>query len=193
MKKIGKILVLLLATICLSLVLFACGGGNNNGGEGSGDNNTPVRQHIWNKGEITKQATCVEEGEIAYSCTVCGETKTESINKLAAHSWNNGEEAKYVTCKEKGEIVYTCNVCGSTKTEFIEKLTTHTPKAAVEENRIEATCKQAGSYDAVVYCSVCETEISRETKQLEQLTTHIRNNMNVCGVCEMDMSTQGLE
>lgn len=35
---------------------------------------------------------------------------------------------------------------------------------SVEENRIEATCTKDGSYDAVIYCSLCHDELSRTEK-----------------------------
>jgi len=40
----------------------------------------------------------------------------------------------------------------------------HTPGEAVQENVVNATCTTAGSYDEVVYCSVCHEELSREAK-----------------------------
>ena len=40
---------------------------------------------------------------------------------------------------------------------------THTPAEAVTENEISASCTADGSYDSVIYCSVCGEEISRET------------------------------
>ena len=39
----------------------------------------------------------------------------------------------------------------------------HTPAEPVIENNVDPTCTEAGSYDSVVYCSVCGEEISRET------------------------------
>ncbi len=39
----------------------------------------------------------------------------------------------------------------------------HTPGQAVKENEVAATCTEDGSYDSVVYCTVCGEEISRET------------------------------
>ena len=42
----------------------------------------------------------------------------------------------------------------------------HTPKDAVRENEIAATCTSEGSYDEVVYCSVCGEEISRTPKTI---------------------------
>ena len=46
---------------------------------------------------------------------------------------------------------------------------THTPTAAVTENRVEPTCTENGSYDKVVYCSVCKGEASRETVIIPKL------------------------
>ena len=55
------------------------------------------------------------------------------------------------TCEHTGEVAY--------KAE-------HTPAEAVIENKVAATCTTEGSYDEVVYCSVCKYEISRETKTI---------------------------
>ena len=40
---------------------------------------------------------------------------------------------------------------------------THTPAEAVRENEVPATCTEDGSYESVVYCSVCDEELSRGT------------------------------
>ena len=45
----------------------------------------------------------------------------------------------------------------------------HAAAAAVKENEKAATCTEPGSYEEVVYCSECGTEISRETKTVEAL------------------------
>ncbi len=42
----------------------------------------PAAGHKWNGGTVTKEPTQDAEGERSYSCTVCGETKTEKIDKL---------------------------------------------------------------------------------------------------------------
>ena len=59
-----------------------------------------------------------------------------------------------------------CTTCGIIN----EAEKGHTNANAVEENRTEATCTATGSYDSVVYCSVCNDEISRETKIIEKLS-----------------------
>ena len=67
------------------------------------------------------------------------------------------------TCTEGGYTTYTCTVCGETKTGDETEATGHTEGEAVKENEVEATCTEDGSYDSVVYCTVCGEELSRET------------------------------
>ncbi len=45
----------------------------------------------------------------------------------------------------------------------------HTPGSAIRLNEVAATCMNAGSYDEVIYCSVCGQEISRVTKAVAAL------------------------
>lgn len=80
--------------------------------------------HVWNGGEITKQATCHSEGVKTYACTVegCTQTKTEPVS-MTAHSWNGGEETIKPACNNEGEKTFTCTNegCTQTKTEPIGK------------------------------------------------------------------------
>lgn len=41
-----------------------------------------LESHNWNEGVVTKEPTVDEEGIKTYTCTVCGETRTSSIDKL---------------------------------------------------------------------------------------------------------------
>lgn len=41
-----------------------------------------LENHSWDDGNVTKQPTTAEEGIKTFTCMVCGETKTESIEKL---------------------------------------------------------------------------------------------------------------
>ena len=43
-----------------------------------------VCDHVWDAGKVTKKATEKAEGEKTYTCTICGETKTEVIPKKPA-------------------------------------------------------------------------------------------------------------
>ena len=46
--------------------------------------------HKWNDGELTKAPTCTDAGEMTYTCTLCGETKNESI-EATGHSYVAGK------------------------------------------------------------------------------------------------------
>ena len=92
-----------------------------------------------------KAATCTESGLTdGKKCSVCGETllEQENINALG-HKDNEGD--------------FKCDVCGA------KLCTDHVAGEAKIENEKEATCTETGSYDSVVYCSVCGYVMSRET------------------------------
>ena len=108
----------------------------------------------WNDGEIIKNATHLEEGQIKYTCTLCGRESTETIPKGEGHDfgdwitdpesddmhyhecpcgektyddcvWDNGEITKNPTHLEEGEKKFTCTLCGREKIEKIDKTTEH--------------------------------------------------------------------
>ena len=69
-------------------------------------------EHVWNDGEVQKEATCTEEGSKLYTCIVCGDSKTEVI-PAAGHNysteWTIDKEA---TTTEEGSKSHHCTVCG---------------------------------------------------------------------------------
>ena len=99
-----------------------------------------------------------------------------------AHEWNDGVADPDATCTEEGVITYTCTLCGETKTEAIS-VKDHTPAEAVKENEKAPTCVDAGSYESVVYCSVCNAELSRETMTGEPATGEHNYVDGACSVC----------
>ena len=130
---------------------------------------TETASHTWDDGKITTPATHVKEGIKTYTCTVCNETKTETVPKTSEHSygswekhnetqhkhscacgdvkyenhtWDNGKMTKEPTCKDTGVKTYTCAVCGETKTEIIPITGNHT----WDEGKVtkEPTCKDTG-------------------------------------------------
>ena len=67
-------------------------------------------QHVWDNGKVTKEPTETETGIKTYTCTLCGETKTETIPKLThEHSYKAVVTAP--TCTAKGYTTHTC-ACG---------------------------------------------------------------------------------
>ena len=66
--------------------------------------------HQWGEGVVTKQATCMESGEITYTCEGCGHTKVEAVANQG-HDYKDTVVAP--TCTEKGYTLHEClNGCG---------------------------------------------------------------------------------
>ena len=130
---------------------------------------TDMLAHNWSNGELTKEPSCTEAGVMTYTCSVGGETRTEPIDKLDhVLVLVPGTPA---TCTKEGLTDgWKCETCGKV---FAEQKTIaatgHTPGNAVRENEAAATCKAEGSYDEVIYCTVCKAELSRETKTIDKL------------------------
>ena len=113
--------------------------------------------HKWDAGVVTKEPTYTSTGTKKYTCTNCGETKTETIAKLVCtnHAWDSGVVTKAPTYTSTGTKKYTCTNCGETKTETIAKLvcTNHAWDAGVvvtaptykAEGTKKYTCKNCGT------------------------------------------------
>ena len=74
------------------------------------DTYTDALGHAWDNGKVTKQPTEAETGVKTFTCTRCGETKTETIPKLA-HEHRYKAVVTAPTWTEKGYTTHTC-ACG---------------------------------------------------------------------------------
>ena len=75
--------------------------------------------HNWDAGTITTEPTCVETGIKTFTCSLCGETKTETIVALGheySDQWTTDEEP---TCGEAGSKSHHCIRC-SDKSDVTE-------------------------------------------------------------------------
>ena len=83
-----------------------------------------TQTHTWDTGKVTKAATCKEAGVKTFTCSECGEKKTESIPvDRNAHEWDNGVVTKEATAVSEGIKLYTCKHDKThTKTEKIDRL-----------------------------------------------------------------------
>lgn len=119
-----------------------------------------------------KDANCCYDGYTAeIKCSRCDIVmqKSEVINKTGLH--NEATIVGYdATCTETG--LTDGKICLTTLETLVKQKEIpakgHTKAAAVEENRVEPDCVNTGSYDKVVYCSVCAEELSRETITIKE-------------------------
>lgn len=119
----------------------------------------PPTGHQWNDGEATAAATCAKAGTMTYTCTVCGETKTEELPATGKHTWGQEKVTLEATCTEAGAKTYTCSVCGQVKTEALPALG-HDP--VVAEGK-EPTCTEPGLSEGSV-CSRCGAVITEQSQ-----------------------------
>ena len=117
--------------------------------------------HKWDAGVVTKEPTYTSTGTKKYTCTNCGETKTETIAKLVctSHVWDSGKIVTAPTYKTEGTKKYTCTKCGETKTETIAKLvcTNHAWDAGVVTKKPTYTSTGEKKYTCT-NCGTTKTE-----------------------------------
>jgi len=118
--------------------------------------------HQWDEGKVTLEPTCTEEGEKFFTCTVCGDTKTEAMDPLG-HDLSK-TAAVQPTCTEKGNTAYyTCNRCwyyfsdaaGKNEIEedsWIVKAKGHTWKTEYTVDE-DSTCTAEGTES--IHCEEC--------------------------------------
>lgn len=84
-------------------------------------NSKPALGHKWDSGKVTAEPTEKDPGTMTYTCTVCGQTKTEVIPATGPHThvWGEGTVTVAPTETTPGVRTYTCTVCGQTRTEII--------------------------------------------------------------------------
>ncbi len=114
---------------------------------------------------VIEEPSCLTNGKKNYKCS-CGYNYTEIIPAIG-HT-EVIDEAVDPTCTKIGLTEGShCLVCGEVfVAQKVIEFYGHTESDAVEENRKESTCTGKGSYDSVIYCSVCDEELSRETIEI---------------------------
>lgn len=110
-------------------------------------------------------ATCIAKA----ICEKCG----EEYGELNVNNHTNViiDSAVSSTCTSKG--LTEGSHCEDCSTVIVAQQTTemlpHTEGNLKIENENPATCQSKGSYDEVIYCSVCEKELIRITKNTDKL------------------------
>lgn len=95
-KHILSILLMLL--ICISLSSCGC-------------------EHKYDNGTVIKEATCNDTGIKSFKCTLCGNSKEETI-PCTSHNYEE-KITEDATFDKPGKITYTCTICGNSYVEEI--------------------------------------------------------------------------
>ena len=159
MKRTILVFALLLA-LALTVLLASCSSGGSEGTEAP--ETEGEHEHVWDEGQVVREGSCdpatkeETKGEILYTCTVCGETRTEETD---GHTWNEGKVLTPATCLKTGVNLYTCTVCNEKKTAA----TPVNPEAhAFESTSIHIvtppTDDSAGVGERV--CTICGTAVT---------------------------------
>ena len=102
------------------------------------------------KASKTTPATCTAEGSKEYTCSVCGQTKSEAIEKIA-HNIVTVVDSQ-PTCGAAGKQHQECSVCHGERTD-LEDLPATGNHDWKESKTTLATCTAEGSKEYT--CSVC--------------------------------------
>lgn len=152
--------------------------------------------HNWNKGSITAKPSCSAPGVKTFTCTDCGETKTETLPETA-HTYTNSCDADCNICGNQREIAHKystkwastkenhyhkCSVCGSKADEAA-----HTPSDWI----IDKAAAPAVAGSKHTECTVCKRVL--ETQQLPALECKHQGGTAIAGksdpTCEEDGNT----
>ena len=127
----------------------------------------------------TCTATGLTEGT---KCAICGDIiLAQNVVTALGHSYNAVVTAP--DCENGGYTTYTCSVCGDSYVADEVAAIGHTNGAPVVENNVNPDCVNSGSYDTVIYCTVCGDEVSRVNTFVPALghtygTPVVENNVN---------------
>ena len=131
---------------------------------------TPARGHKWGNAETLVEDTCLTVGTVQYTCTVCGEKKTENVDVIANHDYTGvvGQLVSEATCNAKAVYAYKCNECGETvNKEEGDFSTVHTYDQGVITTAPTCTAEGVKTFT----CSVCGDTYTEAVDMIAHTTT----------------------
>ena len=142
----------------------------------SGQTIAKTENHSWDAGKVTTKATCTEEGEKTFTCSICGDKKTEKVS-ATGHQHTEIRNKKEATCKEEGYSGDTwCKDCGKKilSGQTIAKTENHSWNQG--EITKEPTCKEEG--EKTFTCSICGNIKTEKVSTADHQHMEIRNQKN---------------
>ena len=175
MKRILVILALLLC-LCLCVALFASCDTSPNRSDGDETTAPGEHEHVWDEGRVIREGSCDPEtkeeikGEIEYTCTICGETKTEETD---GHAWSDtGRVAVAATCAQTGLRVYDCTNCSAKKSEVIPiNPTAHNTAGSAERLVTPPTSSSDGQIEK--FCTLCGQGVVSSSMSFSDYNTQV--------------------
>ena len=136
------------------------------------------KDHVCDNGCDVPQGTHAEQ-ETSHTCEYCGEAVGSCV---AAENSHNCAVcgAKLSECKAAAGS-HNCAVCGT-------KLSDCQAGTPAIENSTAASCGEAGSYDEVVYCTVCGDELNRTHHVVDALPHSYQETITKAATCKEEGS-----
>ena len=130
MKKSWIAILLVVTSICV-MGATGCKRKKPTDETSSSQSESVEHLHVWGEGDTSK-VVCGVESEVIYTCTTCGETKSEFVFK------EHEEEVTVVnaTCQAKGYTLHECKNCGNSYRDAFTDILVHD----YESETVAGTC-----------------------------------------------------
>ena len=126
---------------------------------------------------VVTAPTCTENGYTTHTCSVCGDTYTDSAVSASGHSYDEGVVTTDPTCTTSGVKTFTCS-CGDSYTEAVAS-PGHSYNAVVTA----PTCVAAGYTTHT--CSVCGESYTDSETAATGIHTYVDGTCTGCGAVEV--------
>ena len=129
-------------------------------------------EHTWDGGTVTTAPTETTAGVRTFTCTVCGQTRTETIPATGEHDW---QLTKHVAaaCETGGYDLYTCSGCGATEKRNLTDAAGHKWDGGTVTTAPTETTAGVRTFTCTV-CGQTRTETIPATGEHDwQLTKHV--------------------
>lgn len=120
---------------------------------------------------------------VGSTCEDCSWTCT-------AHNFVEGDVKNEGDCTNNHVVATYCSICKIAGSDKVTAAPGHTNGAVQTENVVAPDCDTDGSHDEVIYCTVCETELSR-TAVTDNKLGHTEGEIKSENVVEPDCETDG--
>ena len=146
-------------------------------------------EHIHDYNSVVTAPTCTAGGYTTHTCN-CGHSYVDGEVAALGHNMGDWYTTEDPTCEEMGYKQRDCSRCAHYEVETIAALG-HTDGEVKIENNVAPDCENAGSYEEVIYCTVCGDERSRNHVTVDALGHNMITDAAVAPTCTATGLTEG--